>query len=42
MDLGKWASEQYAVPGEKVELETEVNENPSPSDDDDESPGNLH
>jgi uncharacterized protein len=42
MDLGKWASEEYAVPGEKVELETEVNENPDPADDEDESSPSLH
>jgi uncharacterized protein len=37
IDLGKWAAEGYAIPGEKVEIETEVNENPSPAEDDDES-----
>ncbi len=44
MDLGKWADEKYAVPGEAVDSKSDVNENPErESDEEDASSDNrLH
>ncbi len=36
LDLGAWASEAHAIPGENVEPESEVNENPAAQDEEDE------
>ena len=37
MDLGQWADEKYAVPGEAVDPNSEVNENPEHKGDEDKS-----